>query len=650
MDHSREWTVSGRVVDADTQQPLTSFRVTPGQTEQFRGIAWSGLRATEGSNGLYTVYVSKRSTLPQLKVEADGYLPTGMELPPRDATNVNFTLKKGSGPKGTVVRPNGKPDVGATVILLKDDPNEAGVNDAGQLTAYGNRAATYVTDANGAFSCKPVYGMKAIAVGSSNGLIVVNLESFATNSTITLPPFGKITGTLKRTSGPGTNETLDVTFAGSDRPSINMWLPTDTDNQGRFTFDRVPAGHLQISYRIPVGKNGWRGEPLQEVDVQPGQTLEVKINTTDRAKERPENEYQPQPLTPVPGKHVKGIVLRPNGQPAAEAQVALQLTEGPFNLSLGRGVFVSSGLQEQGLLVNAAPDGSFDLPLYEKAVAVVAVNEEGFAQVSLAEFNKSPRLQLQKFGRVEGTLRVGRHLGTNEIVDLSPGVPRWTRNSAKTNAAPEIVQPLMYDAQSFSARIDGDGKFAFAYVPPGERELYRRVPQGKNSWTHSQIATVDVPPGGVVVTNVGGSGRTVTGKVHYNGDLKVDFQNGMGVITTPSFEIFEKAQKLKTQAERQAFYESPEVQKIAANSQSFSLLIAADSTFRGEDILPGTYEFHFQPRFELDPNSRSWVILTSSQTFTVPAAKNEQDDSTVDLGTIELKKMVLPTPEEATGK
>ena len=659
-DHSREWIVSGRVLDGETKQPVQHFRVTPGQTDNFNRTAWNTLRAVDGSNGVYHTYISKRTAQPMLKAEADGYLPAGAEIQPGDATNVDFVLKRGSGPAGTVVTPDGKPAAGATVVLLNGEMNQAGFNSAGELTVFGNRnrSALRAADTNGNFSFEPVFGMKTVAVASSIGFVVVSLESLATNSVITLEPYGKITGTLKRTSGPGTNETLDVNFAGDNSPRISLWKPTDTDAQGRFEFKTVPAGHLQIFYRQPTrdGKS-WMGEPLQEVDLKPGQTLEVNIIAPDRSVER-ENSYEPPPLKPVAGEHVKGVVLLPNGKPAADAEVALQLSAGPFNLSLGRGTFASSGLREKGLLVNASADGSFDLPLFEKALAVVAVNEEGFAQVSLEELKVSPQIRLEKFGRIEGTLRVGHHLGTNETVGVAAAVPRWNKKTIRrlgqtnnvveiTNSSPASLQPLMYEFSAFQARTDAQGHFAIAFVPPGDRSLWRKIPAGDNSWTQSQLAAVDVKPGEITVTDVGGTGRTVIGRVKFDGDLPVDFTKGMGVITTPTFKIFEQSQKLKTDAERQAFYQSPEVQKLYENHRSFSLRIAADGSFRAEDVLPGTYEFSFQPHSLLDEKSRAWVMLASAQEFTVPEAKNQDDDSAVELGIIELKKRIMPLPESS---
>jgi beta-lactamase regulating signal transducer with metallopeptidase domain/uncharacterized GH25 family protein len=659
QDHARDWTVAGRVVDSETGQPVENFRVTPGQTDNFNRTAWSGWRAVEGSNGMYVTYISKRTAQPQLKVEADGYLPAGVEIQPGDATNMDFVLKKGSGPAGTVLTPEGKPAAGATVVLLKDEMNQAELKSAGELTADWNRSAERRADTKGNFEFKPVWGMKSVAAASSDGFALVSLETLATNATIRLATFGKITGTLKRTSGPGSNEVLDVRFAeagGLGQNQINLQVSTTTDSQGRFVFDRVPAGHLQIAYRKMMnGGRGWSSPALQEVDLKPGRKLEVSISAPDRKTEQDINSYQPPPPPkPIAGVQVKGVVLLPDGKPAADADVALQIA-GEY-LGLGKGSFAASGAKEKGLMVSTGPDGTFTMPMYEKALSVVVLNEVGYAQVSLEQLKASPQITLQKWGCVEGTLLVGHRPGTNEFVNLSGANPRWPermiRPAGQTNSNSEITYPApvplvppIYDADAFQAHTDSRGKFVITFVPPGEQFLWRREPAGEGSWTQRWLGAVAVEPGETTVTQVGGTGRTVTGKVNVTGEPTVDGKTGIGFICTPTFKIFEKAQQLKTDAERQAFYQSPEVAAAMGNPQSYRVDTAADGSFRAEDILPGRYEFVFQPHPLTDEKSREQSILVSAQEFTVAEAKNQADDSIVEWGAIEFKKRVLPMPE-----
>jgi beta-lactamase regulating signal transducer with metallopeptidase domain len=654
-DHSREWTLSGQVVDAETGQPVPEFVATPGQTDNMGNTAWATGHAVTGHQGAYVVHVNKRASDPMLKVEADGYLPQAVSLPQRDATNVDFALKKGIGPAGTVLNPDGTPAAGATVVMLGSGYNQAGFKSNGELTTYNQRNGVQVADASGHFSFKPEWGIKSLAAAATNGFVVVPAEAFATNATIKLEPLGSISGTLKRGSGPGTNEILDVMFAGVNAPGINLASSAHTDDGGHFKFAAVPAGHLQITWRkMMPGRPEWSGERLQEVDLKPGQALEVAITAPDLQTETANVFQEPPAPKPVPGKQINGFVMRPDGQPAGDADVALQV-EGKY-LSLGKGRL--EGSREEGLLVSTKPDGSFTLPMYEKAQSVVALNEEGYAQVSLEQLQSAPRITLQKWGRIEGSLVVNHHPGTNQTLDLSGGMPRWSKKVIRypgqtnaplviTNDSPAGLQPLFYVPNALQARTDEQGRFAFTYVPPGPQVISRRIPTGDRSWTQSQLATVQVVPGQTVTTNLGGTGRTVTGRLHFAGDPPVEFAGGMGVIMTPTYRIYEQASQLKTDAERRAFYALPEVQAANENHRGFSVRVAADGAFQAEDVLPGKYEFQFQPNSPATTRKGAWMVLASVEEFTVPAAQDKSDDSTVNLGILEMKTRTFPQPGAA---
>ncbi len=661
-DHSRDWLVSGRAVDNETKRPVKNFTITPGQVMNFDQPAWNTFETVAGTDGTYQIHVGKRIAQPLLLAEADGYLPSVATVLPGDATNVDFILKRGVGPAGTILTPDGKPAAGATLVLLGDGFNEASFNSAGELATRGNQSAQQTADADGKFSFKPVWGKKYVAAASADGFASVSIESLTTNSVIKLEAYGEIIGTLKRTSGLGTNEDLDVAFDDGATlialSRLNMSNHAVTDAQGHFEFHRVPPGHLRITYRVPMQNYGsWQNTPLQSVTLQPGQSLAININASDRSTNTEMSSYQPPPPPKlIPGVQIKGVVLLPDGQPAADADVALQV-ENEY-LALGKGVFSSNNAREKGLIVSTAKDGSFTLPMYEKAQSVVALNEMGIVQVSLEQLKTSPQITLQKWGRIEGTLRVGHHVGANESIHISQTMPQWSRMKIQksgqtnnfvsiTNSSPTIIQLPFYDFNAFVAKTDDQGHFAITFVPPGKQTLSRMVPTGAGSSTSSQLAIVDVKPGETVVANAGGTGRTVIGMVKIADRSSIDFTNGYAIITTPMNVINEKAKQLKTDAEREAFYESPEVQKAYENYRGFSGLVAPDGSFRMEDVLPGTYEFNFQERFMPGAQMTSIKMFTSAQEITVPAAKDTNDDSVVDLGTIELKKLELPIPAAA---
>jgi hypothetical protein len=298
--------------------------------------------------------------------------------------------------------------------------------------------------------------------------------------------------------------------------------------------------------------------------------------------------------------------------------------------------------------------------MYEKAQSVIALNEEGFAQVSLEQLKASPQITLQKWGRVEGALRIGNHAGTNEQVVLDAPQPRWSKMSIRktgqqtndveiTNSSPVMLQPPFYDPNAFQAKTDEQGRFVITFVPPGQQIIARLVPAGEGSWTHSQLATVEVKPGETTQVSVGGTGRTIIGKVKFADGAAPDFKNGFATINTPIFKHLEKIRQLKTDEERKALYQSQEFEETMKNHRSFSTALQPDGSFRAEDVLPGKYELAFQPRLLMDEKSHTVTMFNSAQELIVPEAKNKDDDSSVDWGEVELKPYNLPIPETTTG-
>jgi len=660
IDHSRDWTISGRVIDSATRQPIAHSQVTPGQTDTFQRLRWDVPHSVESTNGSYAVYLGKRVALPLLKAEAEGYLPASVTIQPQDATDVEIALTKGTGPSGTVVDSEGKPVPGATLALLCDGMDQGpGLDSKGELKTYWNKERGATADSNGHFSIKPALAMRSVAAASSNGFAVVSIEKLAANSEIRLEPFGKITGTLARTSALGTNETLDLAFTEKDGrgvPRVNLNSHATTDSQGRFTFEGVPPGRLQLSYRVPMGDRSWSQEPIQEVEVKPGQTLDLQIKTTDRKAAQEDFTPAPQPKR-IAGENLKGTVLSPAGKPAADVDVALQV-EGTY-LALQKGTLTGNSLRQSGLLVSSGADGSFTLPMYEGATSVVAINEEGFAQVSLEQLKASPKITLQKWGRVEGTLQINHHPASNEMVVISaPTRPIEIRRQIGTNetivsqAATNRPTPLIYDFNAFEAKTDQQGHFAISFVPPGENAIARLVSSDNGrSATHRPLGTVNVKAGETTTFDFATEGRTVTGKLTFSDTNSLDLENSMASLNTPTAKLLVLLQSAKTMEERKALIESDEFKEASKPHQQYPATLRPDGTFRVEGVPAGKYEFSIQPGahgYRPGQMPTNLVIFNSAQNIVVPSVANKNDDTPVDAGSVDMKPFNIHIPASPT--
>jgi hypothetical protein len=553
-----------------------------------------------------------------LKVEAEGYVPTRFNLQPESRTNLDIGLQKGTGPRGMVLLPDGKAAADVSVALLCAGDQSINLNAKGELRSWQRQDAIQFTDEKGAFELTPELDMLEIAVVANEGFRLISVDQLATNSNIALEPWGKLKGVLHRADNLSTNEDVDLALEG--KHALNLQLHSMTDDQGRFEFDHVPPGPLQINGRIKVQANGWMWDPLEKVTLKPGQEMEVDIHAP--AKSQPSVTLNnPGPIAKVtrkPGPGPMGMVLLPNGKPAADAEIGL-LVPGNY-IALGRGSLKAYEARQEGLVVRTASDGHFTLPNVEGATGVVVVHEDGFASVPLEKL-KSP-VQLAAWGRIEGVLHVGPRLGTNEVVVLESG-----------NMFSDATQ-LMLDMQDFQARTDEQGRFMMSFVPPGERRIARLIPLGEGRQQHSAATSVVVNPGTVTRVEVGGTGRTVIGKIHVLGQ-EVNWQNVHATLHTQFPEGFKKQ---RDPEEQKKWFSSPEVKQAMKAYRVYPLVLSADGAFRADEVLPGNYIFDVTVMSASEPRVAPPDTLGHFQQNVVVQEPSGKNDATpADLGTVESK-------------
>ena len=584
VDHSREWKITGRVLDSETREPVEQFRATSGETDAYDRTSWDTLHAFDGTNGALLVYVPKRFADPMIKVEADGYLPQAIRFPGKDSEIADIVLKRGSGPGGTVLAPDGTPAIGAGIILIGAGYNQASVNSKGELMSNGGSSKMVQAGSSGEFSLNPEWGKTHVLAASPNGFAMIPLEALAINPVIQMEALGKITGRLQRTSGPSTNENLDLSFGNVDpaRQGINLNNHAVTDSEGRFEFNRVPPGKVQICAREKLAganQGGWASTPLKVVDLKPGEALDVDIETTDRTVPAV-SSHQPPELKAIPGVEVKGIVLSPDGKPAADAEVALQI-EGRY-LALGRGTLNLGGSREVPWFGRTATDGSFTLPMYEKAEFLLAVNSEGFLRTSLESLKASPRITLQQWGSVEGTLEINGQIATNQLLSL--------RSSPDSNAG------TFYDPNAFQFRTDDQGRFAVAFVPPGNHTIAKRIPLSANSSMSRTVSNVEVKPGETARVKIIDNGRAVVGKIVMNDTNDVpDFREGHVALTPRNSQQAAVRQASEAPGDLKAYLASIRAMAAANDFRQYAATLSVDGSFRAEGVPPGDYDLIVDP-------------------------------------------------------
>ncbi|MGD0652067.1 MAG: hypothetical protein ABSA97_13190 [Verrucomicrobiia bacterium] len=276
-------TLSGQVLDAETGAPLPRFRITPGlqPNPDFRTwVEWYRSKAIEGTNGTFGLEISGKAGPIVLMAEADGYLPARSEALTRERTKTSIQLKRGVGPHGTLLLPDGKPANGVTVCYIVAGEQSA-LTGGGTISVYRGRGSfASLTDSDGKFSFAPKLGEGVVFAAGAGGFAHCSTVELAAKGELTLQPWARVRGRLVQNGKPVAGENVDLGWPAGysfDRPQLNLH-GTRTDDDGRFALEHVPPGELQLTTRIPLragAGSGWTNHSQRKFTMKPGEDLDL---------------------------------------------------------------------------------------------------------------------------------------------------------------------------------------------------------------------------------------------------------------------------------------------------------------------------------------------------------------------------------------
>ena len=281
--------VTGTVIDAETKKPIPTFTITEGRRSPYgEEMNWLSTRATDGVEGKFEIYFTKQSQALAVMIEANGYVPKSSGLIGTNGTNITIALRKGSGPGGLVLNPDGKP-ASNVIVYLNDMKNGVYVSE-NNLSVRDNiyRGTTSTrTDATGHFSFRPQIDAFSVIVIEDAGYAEVRMEDLENHSEVHLQPYGRVEGKLMIGTRPGTDESVrlglaHVPYESQPRsfPALSLFLTTRTDNEGKFVFERVPPIAIEV-YHEPKVRDSRTGTVPQaqttKFDLKPGDTKHLVL-------------------------------------------------------------------------------------------------------------------------------------------------------------------------------------------------------------------------------------------------------------------------------------------------------------------------------------------------------------------------------------
>jgi hypothetical protein len=271
-------------------------------------------------------------------------------------------------------------------------------------------------------------------------------------------------------------------------------------------------------------------------------------------------------------------------------------------------------------------DGRFRFDRQEPPYTILVIHDRGCAEQTI--MGKPPAvfdLTIQPWGRIEGTLRIGKRPGAREKIDVvydhrsdpPDAVPSWTR-------------------EDFT---DDSGRFFFDRIKPGTAHVARvvEVQASPNSWTvvsPTNSMQIDVAPNATARVNLGGTGQPVVGKLTAPAEfaVRVNWLQSDNTLTAKP-----------TAADRgSAANPNPSGASVGRFArQPWSVILNKDGSFRIEEVQTGTYDLNFVvlepplvPNPDAPPTDRA--MATARREVTVPEMPGGRSDEPLDLGTIPL--------------
>jgi len=277
--------VQGQVLDAETGQPIKHFSMAIGRgsgTERFYADS-QNWKQFSNDQGLFTMAVHDES-LTAIQGSADGYAEQVQPLSKGQDGQVQviFKLKPAKSLEAVLVTPDGQPVSGASVACVDDVPGGKSVQLAsGRLRTSNSQTKLLTTDESGHFSI-PSPGENGIVVAANGvGFASAPIAEVRASGRLTLLLFGRIEGSLIKGAEPGGGQELQLN-------SQNVWVSfqgetsrVTTDAEGRFVFEKIPAGTVSIVRLVKTSAQSWSHSHRAEVVVAPAQTTTVTLGGVD---------------------------------------------------------------------------------------------------------------------------------------------------------------------------------------------------------------------------------------------------------------------------------------------------------------------------------------------------------------------------------
>jgi hypothetical protein len=637
------------VIDQVTRQPI------PGLTTEV--TASNGFRGRTGADGHVRVPLPA-DTHPEdfnFRVRGKNYVPLRMYWTTSEAAlndgafPVTYTMEMEHGTRigGKIVDEAGKPVAGATLQLQFTKhfsnphqliaaiagfiPGHPTVSDAQGNWSFGGAPANCeeieiaVRERGGANADigppQPYTPVSELYAGTATVRLQRNATGNIAHNGLTSGPMVRGTVTDEQTGNPIDSLRITVGFMFNDGQP--RWWPTgspfERDLQitagGKFQYPKPANAFINIAGKpapmvFKVEAKGYL--PVVTRPIQPGdgdEVLDVKMKH---------------------GEDLIVTLVSADGKPIAGAR-AWVAAAGNEALSIRDGAADPSPNQQQPQ--TSGPDGRITFTQQLGHFELLVMANEGFADANQDELAKSKTIALLHWARIEGRLMVGTQPARAANVIL-----RQDRIGPYGPTEPHVELWA-------TARTDDTGQFTVEQLPPGHWVIGWRMPP---SSANSMIQSFDATAGETVHVVAGGKGRPIVGTVRlppdlaarsdwFYGDSWIDPDvEGMAPPIPAEIQMEPREEKqrwwiawLNSDAGK-AFMENR--RKETGDRYPKPIIVAADGSFRVDDVVPGQYEVNI--RLRVGGTADVFDLASGSAALTVAPIPGERSDEPLQIDPI----------------
>ena len=502
---------------------------------------------------------------------------------------LKVALQSGRTVHGKVVDKSGKPIAGAKVswgagLENPDDPFSS--------IGFTSDAPDVTTDADGRFAWRGVprldLRLKIASSGYTNKSMSVPTDSPDNEIQIVLQPLLRIHGVATdfMTGQPITQFRILPGYPVGNEGYHwqSQSARTFANKDGSYAFDSNDMSQAEGPREIRIEADGYALFESRSFNPDEGSvTCNVSLTRAD---------------------WTTGKVFLPDGKPFPQAGIELDpvVSNGQMVTSL---TYTDSWFKD----FTTDSSGNFRLPPQKGDFILSVVMPEGFATVSSDEFNKTHRIALQSWARLEGVYL------------------RWNKPAAGQKLG--LVAGTGYLRFQADCIADEHGRFAFPTVPPESVAIGIASKDGRHQ-NGGELRKLDLKPGETKSVLIAFFGRRLTGKLALGPGMKAltDLSKGTYLCIESASPPESPPADLNTFGKILEWHRQSD--EAARLMSSMEVLVQSDGTFSVDTVLPGKYTVRGTLSGKSDANGETRGI---GEIDPIPIEVTESaSDATIDLG------------------